>query len=121
MPDTECQTTWPGLDRAGISALHLAMSYLTSSSVTWYPEYGCALLALGAADTRDLGIQTRVADLALHLVCLDAWNYHIHRSVHCLVLVFSSPYPIAGDSLIQVLYIVRYNRSWVQPQEYAAS
>ncbi|MEW5310745.1 MAG: hypothetical protein WDW38_002512 [Sanguina aurantia] len=74
----DASPAWSSLDAETITALSLASSYLLSESVTWYPVYGCALLALGAAGARGKDIRPRLAELSLHMVCLDSWSYKLH-------------------------------------------
>ena len=62
-----------------VDAIRVAANTLASGSgntVTWYPQYGCALLALGCLPGK--GDVRPGPDLALHLVCLDDWEYYIH-------------------------------------------
>lgn len=56
-----------------------AVSFMAHSSrITWLPRYGCALLALGA-DEESAGMG--LGELNLHLVCLDNWEFRLHRQV----------------------------------------
>ncbi|KXZ49831.1 hypothetical protein GPECTOR_19g282 [Gonium pectorale] len=75
-----------GLFGRFVQALQLAATALTSRSgtiVTWFPEYGCALLALGApggAGAEADDARPRPDDLALHLVGLDGWKFWPHST-----------------------------------------
>lgn len=64
-----------------------AVAWMCSGThVTWLPEYGCALLAVNAADSPVLGGQVpscsfdmQLGELQLFMVWLDKWESKVHR------------------------------------------
>lgn len=73
--------SWHGLDKESAAALAQAASFLTSESIIWHPEYGCALLVLRSNDLQSEDTSARIAEVSLQMVCLDSWAYKVHRSV----------------------------------------
>ena len=78
-----CMLQMPAPDAAALVA---ATSIITdTSAVYWFPEYGCAVLALqgdsskGAGGLEGPGIQLGVGTAELHTVCLDGWEHRLHR------------------------------------------
>ncbi|WIA28503.1 hypothetical protein OEZ86_011046 [Tetradesmus obliquus] len=78
--DTTCTTATPQLQPDHVRSLAKAAGILTSNWIDWLPSYGCALLALQPLDDAGLDLQLLPDHLALHLVCLDDWNFHMHSS-----------------------------------------
>ncbi|KAG2492072.1 hypothetical protein HYH03_009568 [Edaphochlamys debaryana] len=75
---TTARTLWPGLEPADLEALAVtAVAAGNSQTVTWLPDFGAALMALHPGP--DV-IQPRPGTLALHLVCLDSWEFWAHSS-----------------------------------------
>ncbi|KAG2488307.1 hypothetical protein HYH03_013157 [Edaphochlamys debaryana] len=69
---------WPSLLPADLKALTAACAAATDAqAVTWFPQFGAALLALGSGP---YCIGPRPGTLALHLVCLDAWRSCTHST-----------------------------------------
>jgi hypothetical protein len=66
----------PGwLIRDDLRTLAGAASFISCKDrVKWFPEYGCALLALPPHET-----QAAAGHLSLSLVGLDDWSFHMHR------------------------------------------
>jgi hypothetical protein len=56
-----------------INGLVSAVAFMKSCQVTWLPEYGCALLALGPSD-----IRAPLDHVTLLLVGLDDWRFRVH-------------------------------------------
>lgn len=77
--DTTCTTATPQLPPDHVRSLAKAAGILTSNWIDWLPSYGCALLALQPLDDAGLDLQLLPDHLALHLVCLDDWKFHMHR------------------------------------------
>lgn len=50
-----------------------------SSSVAWYPMFGCAILALQPKDDQSVDLLLEQGHVALHLVGLDAWRLAMSR------------------------------------------
>ncbi|KAG2486452.1 hypothetical protein HYH03_014899 [Edaphochlamys debaryana] len=76
-PDAD-EPPWPGLEAADLSALAAAQALAAGAqAVTWFPDYGAALLALEPGPG---SIQPDPGTLALHLVCLDGWEFRAHSS-----------------------------------------
>ena len=55
-----------------------------STAVHWFPEYGCAVLALQGdggleGPAGGPGIQLGIGTAELHTVCLDSWEHKLHR------------------------------------------
>ncbi|EFJ48301.1 hypothetical protein VOLCADRAFT_104794 [Volvox carteri f. nagariensis] len=80
---------WNGFPADGLSALSAAASALYGSEcpvrqLTWFPDYGCALLGIGSdpdllTSAPDGGvIMSRPGEVVLHLVALDGWSFHVH-------------------------------------------
>ncbi|WIA08443.1 hypothetical protein OEZ85_007880 [Tetradesmus obliquus] len=78
--DTTCTTATPQLPPDHVRSLAKAAGILTSNWIDWLPSYGCALLALQPLDDAGLDLQLLPDHLALHLVCLDDWKFHMHSS-----------------------------------------
>ena len=55
-------------------------------SVKWFPEYGCALLALPPHEA-----QAAAGHLSLSLLGLDDWTFHMHRCGPCTTVRYPSP------------------------------
>jgi hypothetical protein len=72
-------TATPQLAPEDLNTLSKAAGTLCSSRVAWFPTFGCALLALQPLDEAGLDVQLLPGQLALHLVCLDDWRFHLHR------------------------------------------
>ncbi|KAG2494611.1 hypothetical protein HYH03_007376 [Edaphochlamys debaryana] len=69
---------WPGLEPHDLEALATATAAAgNSQTVAWFPDFGAALLALAPGPD---SIQPRPGTLALHLVCLDSWEFWAHSS-----------------------------------------
>ncbi|KAG2494612.1 hypothetical protein HYH03_007377 [Edaphochlamys debaryana] len=69
---------WPGLEPHDLEALAAATAAAgNSQTITWFPDFGAALLALAPGPD---SIQPRPGTLALHLVCLDSWEFWAHSS-----------------------------------------
>ncbi|KAG2492053.1 hypothetical protein HYH03_009551 [Edaphochlamys debaryana] len=72
------RTLWPGLKHPDLDALAAAAAAAgNSQTVTLFPDFGAALLALAPGPD---SIQPRPGTLALHLVCLDSWEFWAHSS-----------------------------------------
>ncbi|MEW5319231.1 MAG: hypothetical protein WDW38_010396 [Sanguina aurantia] len=56
------------------------MSFIHSEQVTWYPKFGCALLAVGSDGNGGRGSCTEVNEFTLYMVSLDAWSHRLHSS-----------------------------------------
>lgn len=80
-PSQDKHSTWPGLHSTSLSTLKSAMSFIHSEQVTWYPKFGCALLAVGSDGNGGRGSCTEVNEFTLYMVSLDAWSHRLHRSV----------------------------------------
>ncbi len=73
--DVTARPLWPGLSDDDAASLRNALSVLRSRWIEWFPEFGCVLLGLG----EEVAVRPRPGELALHLVSLDEWTFHIHR------------------------------------------
>ncbi|KAL4516828.1 hypothetical protein Ndes2437A_g00949 [Nannochloris sp. 'desiccata'] len=74
--DSIVGSTWPTLTHADLSLLKSTAEYLTGSdkNVTWFPDYGCALVALHRSTGGDT---IRLSDdIPLILIGLDNWSFH---------------------------------------------
>ena len=60
-------------------ALDAAATFVSSEAVSWFPAYGCALLALGTLGNPEDDTRPNVDDLVLYLVGLDEWSVVLHR------------------------------------------
>lgn len=78
------QKVWPGLAADSLVALQAAISVMLSDKLTWFPEFGCALLALGRVGPHGPDSRPDLDALSIHLLCLDSWKFKIHRWVHIL-------------------------------------
>lgn len=72
-------TATPRLPPEDVQTLAKAADRLCSNRVAWFPTFGCALLALQRLDEAGLDVQLLPGHLALHLVCLDDWQFSMHR------------------------------------------
>ncbi|KAG2496793.1 hypothetical protein HYH03_005201 [Edaphochlamys debaryana] len=72
------EPVWAGLEPSDLEAIASAAG-LAHSAVTWFPEFGAALLAL---DPGPGTIRSDPNTLALHLVCLDCWVLFAPGSRH---------------------------------------
>ena len=71
--------SWPDLPADDLARLEAATEILSSNQVHWYPEYGCAVLALTAMCTQ-MDVDTRYGDeISIVIVGLDSWKFQIHR------------------------------------------
>ena len=86
---------WPSLKAGDLQALRTAEAALSASDDgEWLLKYGCALLPLplrragcgsdssGASSGSGSAapdIRARLLDLSLMLVCLDQWDFKVHR------------------------------------------
>jgi hypothetical protein len=52
---------------------------LGPGSVSWLPDFGCAMLALEPADAQQALAQPLLGQLHLYLLGLDDWGFHLHR------------------------------------------
>ena len=102
--EAEAAFLWPSLTAADLLALRSAIAALSASDESeWMLKYGCAVLplplrphtsqALLGSSSRSDGsggsggsgrpavpdIRARLPDLSLMLVCLDQWDFEIHR------------------------------------------
>ena len=71
---------WPKLTAHDLEALRAAASALRGpvSRISWYPDYGCALLTAGQWEEEgDIG--PRPGELPLLLIGLDEWAFRVHR------------------------------------------
>ncbi|KAG2501267.1 hypothetical protein HYH03_001073 [Edaphochlamys debaryana] len=69
---------WPALEPQDLEALAVAAAAAgNSQALTWFPDFGAALLALEPGPD---GIQPGPGTLALHLLCLDSWDFVAHSS-----------------------------------------
>lgn len=75
--DADC--VWPDLTEDSMVALSAATEVMLSDKLTWFPEFGCALLALGNVGTQKTDSRASLGMLTIHLVCLDSWKFIIHR------------------------------------------
>ncbi|EFJ48407.1 hypothetical protein VOLCADRAFT_91060 [Volvox carteri f. nagariensis] len=88
-PVTDEVDVWNGFPADGLAALSAAANALYGSKcpvrqLTWFPEYGCALLGIGSdpdllTSASDGGvIMSRPGEVVLHLVALDGWSFNVH-------------------------------------------
>ncbi|GLC35571.1 thioredoxin-disulfide reductase [Pleodorina starrii] len=87
-PSTRISAVWTDLSREDAASLHSAVALLRSPCLTWFPDFGCALLGLGqpmpsAGDCRGaappgVSVRSRPGELSLYLVALDEWRFHLH-------------------------------------------
>jgi hypothetical protein len=77
--DTTDLTTFPQVSPEDLATLTKAAGTLSSSRIAWLPTFGCALLALQPLDAAGLDLQLLPGHLTLHLVCLDGWQFSMHR------------------------------------------
>ncbi|GLC49187.1 thioredoxin-disulfide reductase [Pleodorina starrii] len=87
-PSTRISAVWTDLSREDAASLHSAVALLRSPCLTWFPDFGCALLGLGqpmpsAGDCRGaappgVSVRSRPGELSLYLVTLDEWRFHLH-------------------------------------------
>lgn len=75
------QNVWPGLAADSLVALQAAIAVMLSDKLTWFPEFGCALLALGKVGAHATDSRPDLDALTIHLLCLDSWKFKIHRLV----------------------------------------
>jgi hypothetical protein len=69
---------WPELTSSDHEVLAQAVDFISSArNVTWFPTYGCALLALTPRDEEH--IQAAADDIFVCLVGLDEWSFRVHR------------------------------------------
>jgi hypothetical protein len=69
---------WPALTSSDRQVLAQAVSFVSSArNVTWFPAYGCALLALTPRDEEH--IQAAADEITAGLVGLDEWSFRVHR------------------------------------------
>jgi hypothetical protein len=87
-----------------ITALAAGITFMHSSQVTWLPEYGCALLALGPSD-----IRAPLDHVTLLLVGLDDWEFKIHTRCATWGCVRERQNPDTGTSAVNT-YVVRTTR-----------
>ncbi|GAB4822814.1 hypothetical protein N2152v2_009860 [Parachlorella kessleri] len=67
---------WPGLANGDLAALSSAVAFLADSDVTWFGEYGCALLALRPPAEKHY--HPAAEQVTLLLVGLDKWEFAVH-------------------------------------------
>lgn len=86
-PNTPGCGFWPSLSLEDFQAFKGVVHVLTTKHVTWYPKFGCALLAVPSphGGTPGVGISVGLDQLSLHLVALDSWAFHIHRCAFVLL------------------------------------
>lgn len=70
---------WPARSAESVVALTDAFATMKSDKLTWFPEFGCALLAAGKLGSQKTDTRASLGMLTLHLVCLDSWKFVIHR------------------------------------------
>jgi hypothetical protein len=80
VPEAEAATPplWPGLHDMDLQALSQAVACMSAADglVTWFPQYGCALLALRP---HEAPIMAAAGAITLLLVGLDDWSFRVHR------------------------------------------
>jgi hypothetical protein len=83
---------WPALQPHDCEALQAAAAALakgtsaepcpnsnsTDVRVHWFPEWGCALLALSCHSPEGAHLGAHLDHANLHLVAADEWQYQIH-------------------------------------------
>lgn len=64
-----------------LQALIAAADIIKTDRISWFPKFGCALIALSSPepDDSDIGLSVRLEELSLHLVALDSWKFYMHR------------------------------------------
>ncbi|KAG2441624.1 hypothetical protein HXX76_003244 [Chlamydomonas incerta] len=85
--------SWPGFTPADRASLTVATDYLQSGLVTWFPKFGCALLAWDdrastcqasgeEVDAADLqaGLGPQPGHLSIYVLALDGWRFEAHSS-----------------------------------------
>jgi len=79
------EVLWPGLTPEDLSALSAAAGVASSlKDKEWMLRFGCALITLplspldGQTDASN-DILPQLSELSLHLICLDPWEFNIHR------------------------------------------
>jgi hypothetical protein len=50
----------------------------TRTSIHWFPEWGCALLALSCHSPEGAHLGAHLDHATLHLVAADEWRYDVH-------------------------------------------
>lgn len=77
---------WPNLTAKGHAVLSAAVKFAASSGdsshVQYFPKYGCAVVAFGAPDLPAaslLDCQLEQDALQVYVVCLDDWEFRMHR------------------------------------------
>ena len=71
---------WPALLRSDLDSLSKAVGHINcAATTTWFPRYGCVLLAVPPHEEH---IQPAANDVTFVLVSLDNWSFRVHRSVH---------------------------------------
>ncbi len=91
---TRSRFLWPSLSAEGLGCLSASAPVLADPyRAVWFPEYGCALLALpvstptapateapvAVAEKEAKDIRARLPELSLVLVGLDDWSFRIHK------------------------------------------
>jgi hypothetical protein len=50
----------------------------SSSSIHWFQEWGCALLAVRSLSADGVHLGAHLDHATLHLVAADEWRYEVH-------------------------------------------
>lgn len=83
---------WPALKDKDLRALQAAAAALatgtssdavpnstsTWANIHWFPEWGCALLALSCHSEEGAHLGAHLDHANLHLVAADEWRYDVH-------------------------------------------
>jgi hypothetical protein len=74
----EAAPLWSALCSSDLQILEQAVAFASSpDNVTWFPQYGCALLVLRPHEEHS--IQPAPAAISLSLVGLNEWRFRVHR------------------------------------------